>query len=94
MTVPYTFATATSSIPLANLDVNFAVVSGPASTYQNATASQTVFTVPTYFVGTNSLKVYVNGSKQINTLNYNETNSVTVTFVSGLNAGDVVEFTG
>ena len=58
-----------------------------------ATQSQTVFTVPfTYLVGSNSLKVYVNGSKQIVSLNYNETNSTTITFVDGLNAGDVVEF--
>jgi uncharacterized membrane protein len=42
---------------------------------------------------TNSLFVFVNGSKQIVTLNYTEsTNSVT--FLTGLNAGDVVQFIG
>jgi len=57
-----------------------------------ATQGQTVITVPfTYLIGSNSLKVYVNGSKQINTVNYNETNTTTITFVDGLNVGDLVE---
>ena len=94
MTVPYTFGSASTAIPLSQLDVNFAVATGPNSTYQIAIQGQTVFTVPTYYVGTNSLKVYVNGSKQVVSLNYAETNSTTVTFASGLNNGDVVEFTG
>ena len=60
---------------------------------QVATAGQTVFTVGfTYSVGNNTLSVLVNGSKQINTLNYNETSSTVVTFLTGLNVGDVVEF--
>jgi hypothetical protein len=61
----------------------------------SATQSQTVFTLTTitYTPGTNTLNVYVNGSKQVLTTNYIETNSTTVTFVSGLNVGDVVEFT-
>jgi hypothetical protein len=62
--------------------------------YVTATQSQTVVTVPfSYSVGTNNLKVYVNGSKQVISLNYTETSTTSVTFVSGLNAGDVVEFT-
>jgi len=68
----------------------------PSAGSQNdivATAGQTAFTVGfTYTVGNNSLNVLVNGSKQIVTLNYIETSSTVVTFVSGLNAGDVVEF--
>ena len=61
----------------------------------SATQGQTVFTLTTitYTPGTNTLSVYVNGSKQIVTTNYIETNSTTVTFVSGLNVGDVVDFT-
>jgi hypothetical protein len=60
---------------------------------QVATANQTVFTVGfSYVVGSNSLSVLVNGSKQIVTLNYVETSSTEITFVDGLNAGDVVEF--
>jgi hypothetical protein len=60
---------------------------------QVATAGQTAFTVGfTYTVGNNSLNVLVNGSKQIVTLNYVETNGTTITFLTGLNVGDVVEF--
>lgn len=68
----------------------------PAAGSQNyvvATAAQTAVPVGfTYATGNNTLKVMVNGSKQIIGLNYTETNSTTVTFVSGLNAGDIVEF--
>jgi hypothetical protein len=61
--------------------------------YATATAGQTAFTVGfTYTPGNNTLNVLVNGSKQIVTLNYTETNSTTVTFLTGLNVGDVVEF--
>jgi hypothetical protein len=68
----------------------------PAARSQNyisATAGQTAFTVGfTYTPGNNSLNVLVNGSKQIVTLNYTETNTTTVTFLTGLNVGDIVEF--
>jgi len=68
----------------------------PAARSQNyitATAGQTAFTVCfTYTPGNNSLNVLVNGSKQIVTLNYTETNTTTVTFLTGLNVGDIVEF--
>ena len=62
--------------------------------YQTATQGQTVFTLNTitYSLGTNGLMVFVNGSKQINTLNYTETSTSVVTFSSGLNVGDIVEF--
>ena len=92
MTVPYTFATATSPIPLSQLDANFAAVSSFTSTYQTATQGQTVFTSISYTVGNGGLLVFVNGSKQVNTLNYNETSSTSITFVDGLNVGDIVEF--
>ncbi len=60
-----------------------------------ATQGQTIFTLTTitYTPGVNTLNVYVNGSKQIAGTNYIETNSTTVTFSSGLNVGDIVEFT-
>jgi hypothetical protein len=60
-----------------------------------ATQGQTIFTLTgmNYQPATNSLAVYVNGSKQILTLNYIETSSTVVTFVDGLNVGDVVQFT-
>ena len=61
--------------------------------YVTATAGQTVVTVGfIYTIGNNSLNVLVNGSKQIVGLNYTETTSTSVTFVDGLNVGDVVEF--
>jgi len=61
--------------------------------YVTATQSQTVVTVPfAYTVGVNNLKVYVNGNKQVITLNYTETTTSSVTFVNGLNVGDIVEF--
>jgi len=63
-----------------------------ASSAVLATQNQTVFTVPTYDLGTNGLEVYVNGNKQIVSVNYVETNIITVTFLTGLNLGDYVEF--
>ena len=72
-------------------------LSGLASSGQEgtvtATQGQTVVNVPfTYLVGQNSLRVFVNGSKQIITTNYTETTTTSVTFLSGLNVGDLVEF--
>lgn len=49
-----------------------------------ATAGQTVFNAVGVFV-------FVNGSKQIYTLNYTQSGTTT-TFLTGLNVGDVVEF--
>jgi len=61
---------------------------------QTATQGQIVFTLTTitYTPGINSLVVFVNGSKQLVGTNYTETAANTVTFVTGLNAGDVVDF--
>jgi hypothetical protein len=61
---------------------------------QTATQGQTAFTLTTitYTPGINSLVVFVNGSKQLVGTNYTETSSAVVTFASGLNAGDVVDF--
>lgn len=76
------------------INSNFVNYSTQEQTF-TATQGQTVFTLTTvnYTPGTNTLSVFVNGSKQIVTTNYIETNSTTVTFVSGLNVGDVVDFT-
>jgi hypothetical protein len=61
--------------------------------YQTATQGQTVFNLSfTYIPATSTLRVYVNGSKQILTLNYLETSPTQVTFISGLDVGDIVEF--
>ena len=94
MGVPFTFANATSAIPLSELDADLAIAAGPDSTYQTATAGQTVFTVPVYYPGTSSLKVYIDGVKQNPGTAYTETNSTTVTFSEGLHVGALVEFTG
>lgn len=61
---------------------------------QTATQGQTVFTLVNfdYAPGTNNLAVFVNGSKQISGVNYSETTVNTVTFNTGLNVGDIVEF--
>lgn len=57
-----------------------------------ATAGQTVFNTVFYYVpNKNNLAVFINGSKQIATTNYLEPSSTIVTFLSGLNAGDIVE---
>lgn len=65
---------------------------------QTATAGQTVFTLTTmqYQPGTNSLSVFVDGVNQYgpgSMYAYQETNSNTVTFSSGLHVGAEVKFT-
>ena len=87
----YKFVVKTSADVLIGTFDNINVPAGQG--YVTATQGQTIVTVPfTYTVGQNTMYVFVNGSKQVITLNYTETNSTTVTFVSGLNAGDIVEF--
>jgi hypothetical protein len=59
---------------------------------QSATAAQTVFTLANaYTPGGDDLSVYINGVRQDSTA-YTETNTTTVTFVSGLTNGDGVVF--
>ncbi len=65
---------------------------------QTATSGQTVFTLTTmqYAPGTNSLSVFVDGINQYGPgaqYAYTETNSTTVTFNTGLTAGQKVKFT-
>ena len=73
-------------------DLNF---SAPAFAYTEvltATAGQTLFTLGgTYTPGNNSLQVVVNGLLLVKTTDYAETSSNTITFVSGLSAGDEVQ---
>ena len=61
---------------------------------QTATQGQTVFTLVNfdYAPATNNLAVFVNGSKQVSGVNYSETSVNTITFNTGLNVGDIVEF--
>jgi hypothetical protein len=84
----------TNDVLIGTYDNLQGIPSAGSEGYVTATQGQTIFTVPfTYLIGSNSLNVYVNGSKQIITLNYTETNATTITFVSGLIVGDTVEFT-
>ena len=78
---------------IVGINSNFINFTGKEET-QLATQNQTVFTLTTliYQPGTNNLLVFVNGSKQIITDNYLETSSTVITFVNGLNVGDVVDF--
>jgi hypothetical protein len=60
-----------------------------------ATAAQTAFTLPiTYVLNASAITVFVNGLKveQGTTQDWVETNTTTVTFTSGLAAGDLVVF--
>lgn len=61
---------------------------------QTATMGQTVFNLITltYQPGTNKLVVYINGVLQATPENYDETDPQTVTFNTGLDAGDFVTF--
>lgn len=61
---------------------------------QLAAASQTVFTLTTidYPVATNRLFVYINGVLQSVGVNYLETSTTVVTFLSGLTLNDVAVF--
>ena len=59
-----------------------------------ATQGQTLITMPTgYVLGGDNLSVYVNGSRQIYNVNYTETSTTSFTFSSGLNVGDLVNYT-
>ena len=79
---------------LTGINSNFVAFTSQEET-QTATQGQTVFTLTTmqYQPGTDNLLVFVNGSKQIVGQNYTETSGTVVTFVDGLNAGDIVDFT-
>ena len=82
-----------ASVLLWTMDNLSGLPSARTQAYATATAGQTAFTIGfTYTVGNNSLNVLVNGSKQIVTLNYTETSPYVVTFLTGLNVGDIVEF--
>lgn len=71
--------------------------STPGALYQYrfevyASGGQSSFTLPwSYVMGSNDLSVYVNGVRQAGTA-YTETSVTSITFASGLNAGDEVMF--
>lgn len=78
---------------IVGINSNFVNYTGEEET-QTATQGQTVFTLTTiqYQPATNNLLVFVNGSKQVLGDNFTETSATVVTFVDGLNVGDVVDF--
>lgn len=82
---------------IAGINANF-VNYTTSQEFQTATAGQTVFTLTTmaYQPGTNSLSVFVDGVNQYGPgaiYAYQETNSTSVTFTSGLPVGAKVKFT-
>jgi hypothetical protein len=78
---------------LVGINSKFVNFTGEEET-QTATQAQTVFTLTTlnYQPAANNLLVFVNGSKQVVVTNYAETSATVVTFVDGLNVGDIVNF--
>jgi hypothetical protein len=77
---------------LSGINSNFIAFTAQEET-ATATAGQTVFNLSlSYLPATNNLAVFVNGSNQIVSVNYLETDDNTVTFLTGLNVGDVVKF--
>lgn len=95
---PYKFVLETpTSILLGTWDNIYGYTTGTAdasSEVQTATAGQTLFVLNSmvYNPGTNTLAVYIDGVNQVVNNSYIETNSTSVTFVSGLHEGAVVKF--
>jgi hypothetical protein len=90
----YKFVLTTSTdVLIGSWDNINGIPAGGVQEYVVATQGQTIVNVNfIYLPGNNSLNVFVNGNKQIVGLNYVETDISTVTFLTGLNAGDIVEF--
>jgi len=57
-----------------------------------ATGGQTLFTTPTYVQGLNQIRVFINGVRQNNVVDYAESSSNTITLVSAAAASDNVAF--
>jgi len=74
--------------------INAAVYGGSTvqSTITVTSSTQTIYTTPTYVIGSFRLFVFVNGVKQIASVNYTELSVNSIQFVSPLNINDVVEF--
>jgi len=74
----------------ANLAVDDTVV-GASKSSQTATVGQTIFTVPAYVPGSNTLVVVINGVWQMAGA-FVETSTTLVTMCEGLEEGDDIEF--
>lgn len=55
-------------------------------------ANQTVFTTPTYNIGQNNLKVFLNGVRQNNITDYIETTTTSITLTTGTGVNDIIVF--
>jgi len=67
--------------------VNAALTSSRIS--YTASAGQTVFTTPTYAIGLNQVRLYINGVRQY-TSDYTETSTTSITLSSGCTSGDSI----
>ena len=88
---PYSILIRDKTGALVYSDLNFTAPAYAATQTITATAGQTLFNLNvSYDPGTNDLQVYVNGLLLQKTADYTETSSTSITFVSGLSAGDEV----
>ena len=57
-----------------------------------ATSGQTLFTVPNYVQGQNQIRVFINGVRQNNVIDFSETSTSSITLTSPATLGDNVAF--
>lgn len=57
-----------------------------------ATSGQTLFTVPNYVQGQNQIRVFINGVRQNNVVDFSETSTSSITLTSPATLGDNVAF--
>ena len=74
--------------------INNAVYGGQSfqSVITVSSSTQQIYTTPLYVVGSFRLFVFVNGVKQIVSVNYTEVSTTSIQFLSPLNVNDVIEF--
>jgi hypothetical protein len=67
-------------------------VANTSVTRITATSGQTLFTVPTYVQGQNQIRVFIDGVRQNNVVDFAETSSTTITLVDPATVGVNVAF--
>jgi hypothetical protein len=88
---PYSILIRDRTGALVYSDLNFTAPAYAFTQTITATAGQTLFNLSaSYNPGSNDLQVYVNGLLMQKTADYTETSSTSLTFTSGLSAGDEV----
>lgn len=92
--ISITACTTTKTITIASTASGGSGVAGSSVTssrlFYTATNGQTVFTTPTYTIGANQTRLYVNGVRQYSSTDYNETSTTSITLTSGCQTGDSV----